>query len=226
MNYSALLRRAAQYVKENWGAPFIIACMICLIGSAAELGVGYSGPANEFATYGFYFLAVGVALQIGAYLKYGEAVRMTEVAPSRKPTRFSSRQKVLAVAATAIVLGGVVSAYYNLPAVVFTRVVTTTVTVWSTPSVTSTITLTAEAGPVDLAREPGGEVVVSIFVSSQGGELPYGFVARWGDGAVQNSTAGVFCRTFLNQTIPGFAEVTVTSADGQTASLWIEIPNT
>jgi len=59
------------YLKENWGAPFIIVFMILLIAAAGSLAVGNELLANELAIYAYYFLVAGVILQIASYLKYG-----------------------------------------------------------------------------------------------------------------------------------------------------------
>jgi hypothetical protein len=247
--YFTVLHRAVQYFKENWGAPFILAFLFCLIGSATGLSLGASGLANGFAICGFYFLVVGVALQIASYLKYGEAAEQLETRPNVRPTtsvRLNRRQKMLAAIAIAIVIVGVVSAYYiyNLPRVTVTPVLVTTVNTTVTGGVTATVAststldithtinphqnftpLTAAAGPAEYVSEPGGAVIIAFTISVQGGALPYNFVVNWGDGNVQNNTVGVFHRTFLNQTIPAFADVTVVSSDGQTASLIVEVPN-
>lgn len=57
------------YLKENWGAPFVIAFILLLIASAVELSIGLSGTANNIAIYAFYFLVAGVVLQTASYVK-------------------------------------------------------------------------------------------------------------------------------------------------------------
>jgi len=58
------------YLKENWGVPFIIAFMILLIACAGLLTIGNEELANELAVYAYYFLVTGVILQLACYLKY------------------------------------------------------------------------------------------------------------------------------------------------------------
>jgi heme/copper-type cytochrome/quinol oxidase subunit 4 len=60
------------YVKENWGAPFIIVFMVLLVIAAAVLSLGLSSLADEVAVYGYYALTVGVILQLVCFLKYNK----------------------------------------------------------------------------------------------------------------------------------------------------------
>jgi hypothetical protein len=64
--------RIRNYLKENWGAPFIICFMILLMVAVLFRADGVEPVANEIAVYAYYSLAVGVALQLICYLKYGE----------------------------------------------------------------------------------------------------------------------------------------------------------
>lgn len=59
------------YLKENWGAPFVLAFIALLIASAVLLSGGNSDSANGIAVYAFYALVIGVVLQIASYVKYG-----------------------------------------------------------------------------------------------------------------------------------------------------------
>jgi hypothetical protein len=59
------------YLGENWGAPFIIAFMIILMMCAYLLACGNEFAANVLAVYAYYFLVVGVVLQLICYIKYG-----------------------------------------------------------------------------------------------------------------------------------------------------------
>jgi hypothetical protein len=116
------------YLKENWGAPFVIAFTLLLIASAVELSIGLSGTANSIAIYAFYFLVAGVALQIASYVKYGEgkpeaAGEPVKPEPAREPVKpepvpkqpwLRGRRRILAVTGVALLVtcavGGV--AYY------------------------------------------------------------------------------------------------------------------
>jgi len=64
--------RLRGYLRENWGAPFIIAFMVMLMAAAGYLCYGLESIANDIAVYAYYSLVVGVALQFICYLKYGE----------------------------------------------------------------------------------------------------------------------------------------------------------
>jgi hypothetical protein len=60
------------YLRENWGAPFIIAFMVMLMAAAGYLCYGLESIANDIAVYAYYSLVIGVILQLICYLKYGE----------------------------------------------------------------------------------------------------------------------------------------------------------
>jgi hypothetical protein len=64
--------RLRGYLRENWGAPFIIAFMVMLLAAAGYLCYGLESIANDIAVYAYYSLVVGVVLQLICYLKYGE----------------------------------------------------------------------------------------------------------------------------------------------------------
>jgi hypothetical protein len=69
---SKLSGRLRGYLRENWGAPFIIAFMVMLMAAAGYLCYGLESIANDIAVYAYYSLVVGVVLQLICYLKYGE----------------------------------------------------------------------------------------------------------------------------------------------------------
>ena len=52
--------RVKGYVRENWGAPFIVGFMLLLMAAAASLSMGLAVLVNEVAVYAYYahFLAV------------------------------------------------------------------------------------------------------------------------------------------------------------------------
>jgi hypothetical protein len=62
--------RAKGYVKENWGAPFILGFMALLMLAAVFLLMDFAVLANESAVYAFYALVVGLCLQLFCFLKY------------------------------------------------------------------------------------------------------------------------------------------------------------
>ena len=62
--------RVKVYVRENWGAPFIVGFMLLLMAAAASLSIGLADVANEVAIYAYYALVVGVVLQLVCFLKY------------------------------------------------------------------------------------------------------------------------------------------------------------
>ena len=60
------------YVKENWGAPFIVSFMALLMVAAVSLLMDLAVLANEVAVYAYYALVVGVVLQLVCFLKYSK----------------------------------------------------------------------------------------------------------------------------------------------------------
>jgi Ni,Fe-hydrogenase I cytochrome b subunit len=58
------------YFKANLGAPFIIGFMVLLIICAGFSFYGYSTSANDVAVYAYFFLMIGVILQLASLLKY------------------------------------------------------------------------------------------------------------------------------------------------------------
>ena len=66
------LGRIRRYVRENWGAPFILGFMLLLMVAAVFLAVGSEWLASEVANYAYFALVAGVVLQLACFLKYGE----------------------------------------------------------------------------------------------------------------------------------------------------------
>jgi len=58
-----------EYFRENWGAPFIIVFMVLLIVAAVFLGLGFEFLAERLAEFAYYFLVVGVVLQLVVVIK-------------------------------------------------------------------------------------------------------------------------------------------------------------
>ena len=61
--------RVKGYVRENWGAAFIIGFLVFLMSAATSLLVGAEFLANELTIYAYYALTVGVVLQLACFLK-------------------------------------------------------------------------------------------------------------------------------------------------------------
>ena len=62
--------RAKWYVKENWGAPFVVGFMALLMVAAVSVLMGLVVLADEVAVYAYYALVIGVFLQLVCFLKY------------------------------------------------------------------------------------------------------------------------------------------------------------
>jgi hypothetical protein len=67
---SPILHSANNYVKKNWGSPFIVTFMLLLISSAILVSSGFLSLADNTAIYAFYALVIGVTLQLVCFLKY------------------------------------------------------------------------------------------------------------------------------------------------------------
>ncbi len=68
--FRKVTNKVKDYVKENWGSPFIVGFMLLLIVAAVSLSVGLSSLANTVATYAYYALVAGVILQFASFIKY------------------------------------------------------------------------------------------------------------------------------------------------------------
>lgn len=66
-----VLSKAKRYLRENWGAPFVLGFMVLLVVTAVLLSLGLDLLANELALYTYYALVAGVVLQLVSFLKQG-----------------------------------------------------------------------------------------------------------------------------------------------------------
>jgi len=73
--------KAKQYLRENWGAPFILAFMVMLMVCAGMLALGNEALANEVAVYAYYSLVVGVVLQLAVFIRDERRKGQAEVKP-------------------------------------------------------------------------------------------------------------------------------------------------
>jgi hypothetical protein len=69
------LVRVKGYIRENWGAPYIVGFMVLLMSAAASLSMGLESLADLLAIYAYYFLVAGVVLQLVCFLKYNKVNR-------------------------------------------------------------------------------------------------------------------------------------------------------
>jgi hypothetical protein len=63
---------ARGYVRENWGAPFVLAFMGLLMVAAALLILGLSWSAEAVGNVAYFFLVAGVVLQLLCFRRRGE----------------------------------------------------------------------------------------------------------------------------------------------------------
>jgi len=66
------IKRLVEYLRNNWGAPFIAAFIILLMIAAGCLIYDLGPIADDLAVYAYYTLVVGVLLQFVSYLRYRE----------------------------------------------------------------------------------------------------------------------------------------------------------
>jgi hypothetical protein len=61
--------RVKGYVRENWGAPFIVGFMSLLLVATVSLSIGLTGLADGVAIAAYCALVAGVVLQLVCFLK-------------------------------------------------------------------------------------------------------------------------------------------------------------
>jgi Concanavalin A-like lectin/glucanases superfamily len=76
-------------LRRNIGALFVISFILLLMVSAAELGLGLAGLANETATLSFYLLIVGVGIQV-----FSSARRVTQPEPQAVAKKANMRRLI------------------------------------------------------------------------------------------------------------------------------------
>jgi heme/copper-type cytochrome/quinol oxidase subunit 4 len=64
--------RVKGYVRENWGAPFIVGFMLLLMVAAVSLSMGLATLADGVAIAAYYALVGGVVLQLVCFLRYNK----------------------------------------------------------------------------------------------------------------------------------------------------------
>jgi uncharacterized membrane protein HdeD (DUF308 family) len=64
--------RVKRYVRENWGAPFIVGFMLLLLVAAVSLSMGLAVLADGVAIAAYYALVAGGVLQLVCFLKYNK----------------------------------------------------------------------------------------------------------------------------------------------------------
>ena len=70
MSFDKIKLKTKEYVKENWGSPFILSFMLLLVVAAIFLSSGLSSLADNVAVYAYYALVAGVILQVASFVKY------------------------------------------------------------------------------------------------------------------------------------------------------------
>jgi len=74
MNFVKIKLKVKEYVKENWGSPFIIGFIALLCSAAVSLSIGLSSLADSIAVYAYCALVAGVFLQLASFLKYRKRI--------------------------------------------------------------------------------------------------------------------------------------------------------
>jgi hypothetical protein len=67
---SVIFAKVKTYIKQNWGAPFVIVFMFLLIIAALFLAMWYTLTAEVIGALAYFSLVVGVILQFARFLKY------------------------------------------------------------------------------------------------------------------------------------------------------------
>ncbi len=72
-NYKKVVSRLKAYLKDNWGAPFIMVFFFVLLGVAISISAGLRYDVNTIIVYSLYSLIIGVALQVVRTFKQKES---------------------------------------------------------------------------------------------------------------------------------------------------------
>jgi heme/copper-type cytochrome/quinol oxidase subunit 4 len=67
-----ILAKIRGYVRENWGAPFVLGFMVLLVAAVVLMIMGLQYSAEEVANFAYFALVSGVVLQLVCFLKHGE----------------------------------------------------------------------------------------------------------------------------------------------------------
>lgn len=218
-------RRSKQYLRTNWGAPFIVAFIVLLISSAALLDTDRSSTANDVAVYAFYALVLGVVLQIASYIKFGESESSEQTSYTSSswapPRSWRPGRRTIAVVIVVIVI------IASLGSVIYYKPSFSSHTTYTTATTQKTIgRLVAGVEFIVPNLLANNAVDLLIGINETGGLAPYNFTAYWSDGVNQTNNVGVFIRSFLsNQSVPSSLEVVVSSSDGQSVTVPVELPS-
>jgi heme/copper-type cytochrome/quinol oxidase subunit 4 len=63
---------ARVYFQENWGAPFVLGFIATLLVAATCLTAGLSWQGEQLGVLAYFYLVVGVALQLVCFWKLGQ----------------------------------------------------------------------------------------------------------------------------------------------------------
>ena len=61
--------KAKEYVRENWGAPFILGFILLMLVAAVSLVLDFVALADSVAVVAYCALVVGIGLQLVCFLK-------------------------------------------------------------------------------------------------------------------------------------------------------------
>ena len=79
MNFKINITKLKQYIRSNPGSPFVFVFQVLLVTCAAFLIKGQSDLAEKVGNYSYYFLVIGVALQIFSFIRNNDEGESSEV---------------------------------------------------------------------------------------------------------------------------------------------------
>jgi len=203
------------FLRHNWGAAFVVLFVLLLIVSAIELSFGAIRLSNSLSIDGFYFLVIGVVLQITSSIAYGGIVRSGDPAETSRKVESTFKFRIIgAVSIILVILVGIIAfqsgASLNASGFPTTQPATILLTR------TQNSTFQAEEFFSRILPEPQNQTIVAFGVAINGGSPPYTYDAVWSDGYQQTNNAGTFSRTIqAGEVIPLSANVTVTDGKGR-----------
>jgi len=204
------------YLRVNLGAPYVVCSLVLLLLSAIQLSRGLKVASNTTAIFGFYLLVAGVVLQIASYVKYGEGPEPPPFITANNARMKRSRRDVRSY--RWVIVGVVLAAILGISIIGFYQPARELVTPHIGPS------LVINPGKPNLVKEPNGTTIVVLTAGVKGGSPPYTYSCSWQDGFRQTSSTGIFQRSFsASQTIPAYADLSVTSSEGLSGSVRITI---
>src|SRR5579872_1273809 len=97
-------RRVVYFFVHNWGAAFVIIFILLILASTTYLNYGEISSANLLGIYAFYFLVIGIALQITSSIAYGSQVDSVDSNGNFRKTESTLKFRLIAAVSIIIII--------------------------------------------------------------------------------------------------------------------------